>query len=612
MILGLTSSSALAVGSRDAAVPDPAMLRLADELLAAGPESAVAAVYETYEATGGRSGHALRLRLSDFETVPWTEFTRHRWLDLMTPPSGAHVAQVRRYLEAPWIEGEQVVYELSWRLHDERAEAKTFRILDELKDDTIRDVVGHLRRVGQMDDAPVAITTYRVRVTLDGSSRTYRAAGFWFPGRDGEGFDLHVQDHVVPEVVSAMVESAEVTTRERWERLRDARLSVAPRALGKSLTQECHTSNQRVEHVPLENINGQGHSAGYHIGVLQMRAQCIADSGCSVQCQPTITLQGCEESSNADLPTFCDHYPKFDSRVSGGSAYNDSASCGAAVACGVKECCGIFCRATGGISLSFSGSAGGLTANATASGGDRVYNLSLDDSIECPPPTKKNDPCAGTAASTVAGRAADAIFIPCDDGGGDGDGETDDGASNDDAGDGTPILLDFGGRGFELTDLAGGVAFDLDADGTAERLSWTEAGADDAFLVLDRDGDGAIDDGSELFGDATPQPPSDEPHGYRALAVFDDDGDGRITAADAVFADLEVWWDRDHDGIADAGERESLAAAGVAAIELDHVVSMRRDRHGNLIRYASRFHVADPQGRPHYPAADVIFLKSAP
>lgn len=176
--------------------------------------------------------------------------------------------------------------------------------------------------------------------------------------------------------------------------------------------------------------------------------------------------------------------------------------------------------------------------------------------------------------------------------------------------DGCPVLIETGAGGYRLTDLEGGVHFDLDGDGEIEHVSWTVADTDDAWLALDRNGNGAIDDGTELFGDATEQPFSEEPNGFEALAVFDrpeagGDGDGQITAADAVYGDLLLWLDRNHDGISQAAELTGLAEAGVVAIELDYHASHRRDRHGNQFRYFTRVWYASGARRL---ATDVFLL----
>lgn len=126
-----------------------------------------------------------------------------------------------------------------------------------------------------------------------------------------------------------------------------------------------------------------------------------------------------------------------------------------------------------------------------------------------------------------------------------------------------PIILDLDKNGFAFSSVDNGVTFDINADGHKDQIAWTK---DDGILAYDVDGNGTIDNGSEIF---TPDFNGGKfASGVAALASLDSNGDGKIDASDEAFSKLQVWVDADNDGISDDGELSSLTANGVASISL--------------------------------------------
>ncbi|USG59738.1 M10 family metallopeptidase C-terminal domain-containing protein [Sneathiella marina] len=148
----------------------------------------------------------------------------------------------------------------------------------------------------------------------------------------------------------------------------------------------------------------------------------------------------------------------------------------------------------------------------------------------------------------------------------------------------SPLVLDLDGDGVELSSVEGSTAFfDLDRDGFAEQTGWVSA--DDGLLALDINGNGYIDDISELFGNATTD-------GFTELAALDSNGDGIIDASDTEFANLKIWQDMDQDGLTDDGELSTLMDQGIVSIDLGATITDSWNA-GNHISHESTFTRSD-------------------
>lgn len=153
-----------------------------------------------------------------------------------------------------------------------------------------------------------------------------------------------------------------------------------------------------------------------------------------------------------------------------------------------------------------------------------------------------------------------------------------------------PIMLDLDGDGIELVDSeTSTVRFDMDKDGIADRTGWTAA--DDGMLVLDRNGNGTIDDASEISFAADDEAAVTDLEGLRA---WDTNRNGFLDAGDADFESFQVWRDINQNGVSEANELFRLRDLDITRINLtlnltgDEIVPYR-----NVIFATSQFYRGD-------------------
>lgn len=174
---------------------------------------------------------------------------------------------------------------------------------------------------------------------------------------------------------------------------------------------------------------------------------------------------------------------------------------------------------------------------------------------------------------------------------------------------GSPIVLAVGNDPYRMTSLADGVRFDLRNDGSKPQLAWTRASSSIAFLALDRNGNGRIDSGAELFGDYTLLGNGARAaNGFEALVELDANGDGLVDVNDPAWTALQLWMDRDHDGLSAPHELTPIGASAVTALSTAYRWIGRRDGHGNLYRYTARFWLRIGGTERQRLAYDVFFV----
>lgn len=334
-----------------------------------------------------------------------------------------------------------------------------------------------------------------------------------------------------------------------------------------TVAQNCSDYSVVESPSPWINSGTQEHQNGYHIWEVDPTGSCTYSGGsaqysgptpCSVDAEAASTLNtGNTYDTGTLTTTLYSHYGTFN-QISGSATANNGASAAAGTegAYAVRSCLTSSCSDT--ITFSGSGSAGpvnggvSVTFNPTPLWSDQhnytnncagVTLPQLQMTSSCPSPTS---PYPGQSTNngyyTWDDQSCQWVWVNC---------QPNINCS------GSPIVVDTQHTGFAFTDPTKGqyVLFDLAGDGNLKKVSWPKPGSGNAWLVYDRDGDGVIKDGSELFGNFTPHSNFTDPNlswtdrnGFIALGWYDQpaqggNGDDIIDKNDPIWGKLRLWID---------------------------------------------------------------------
>lgn len=349
-----------------------------------------------------------------------------------------------------------------------------------------------------------------------------------------------------------------------------------------NLVSSCNYQDQTLAFPSLTGPAGaQEHDSGHHSAHTEVSFRCKMTPSCVATCEPSLRQNATFEDAAGVTYTLGlyqpYHVPRKQPAIEPGSASGasvTSVSCKGGSGYAFKSC--LFSGCTVNLSVAWSGLT--LTANSSdlwSTAHSRNHTCNFSD---------------GTGGNTGGGNVSfQTCNIPPISGFCDRDRFVS--AEGGLCCRATPIIIDISrywdwapnsGNGYHFTDVAGGVRFDLNGDGIKEQTAWPTATSENAWLSLDRNGNGLIDSGKELFGNFTDQVgpagqhiPIGQGNGWQALAELDrgrsgGNENGMVDREDAWFPNLRLWIDRNHNGISEPSELITLGSIGLTGIELTY------------------------------------------